>query len=138
MIKGIGHTAFVVRNMEPMLHFYSEVLGFKQLFELKKPENGEPWIVYLKVREGQFIELFYGGEKSVDTDISTIGYHHLCLEVDDIHEMANRLKESGITLDKEIKQGLDLNYQCWVSDPDGNRIEFMQLHPECPQLKSDE
>jgi catechol 2,3-dioxygenase-like lactoylglutathione lyase family enzyme len=136
MIKRIGHTAFVVSNMEESCRFYSDVLGFKQIFELKRPETGEPWIVYLKVMEEQFIELFYGGEKSIETDITTIGYHHLCLEVEDIHTVANHLKESGITLDKEIKQGFDLNYQCWVSDPDGNRIEFMQYHPDCPQLKS--
>ncbi|TDF98719.1 VOC family protein [Paenibacillus piri] len=135
MIKGIGHNAYTVKDMEKSLHFYSDVLGFKKLFELKKPATGEPWIVYLKVREGQFIELFYGGEKRVEADSATIGYAHLCLEVDDIHEIANYLKSKGVTLDVEPKQGLDLNYQCWAKDPDGNRIEFMQLHPDCPQLK---
>jgi catechol 2,3-dioxygenase-like lactoylglutathione lyase family enzyme len=132
MIKGIGHLAFVVENMEKSLSFYCNVLGFKKAFELNK-DNGEPWIVYLKVREGQFIELFYGGSKEVTTDFSTIGYSHLCLEVEDINEIANHIKSHGLTLDDEPKQGADLNYQCWVRDPDGNRIEFMQLHPESPQ-----
>ncbi|WP_018930568.1 VOC family protein [Gracilibacillus lacisalsi] len=133
MIKGISHTAFTVQNMERSLAFYCDQLGFEKLFELHNQDN-EPWIIYLKVCEGQFIELFYGGKKQTTIDGETIGYNHLCLEVDDIHEIAAHLKEKGLTLDIEPQQGLDLNYQCWVKDPDGNRVEFMQLHPDSPQL----
>jgi catechol 2,3-dioxygenase-like lactoylglutathione lyase family enzyme len=133
MIKGIGHTAYTVQDMEKSLRFYCDVLGFKKLFELNRP-GGEPWIVYLKVCKGQFIELFYGGNKNVSIDKETIGYSHLCLEVEDIHEIADHIKSNGLTLDVEPKQGVDLNYQCWVKDPDGNRIEFMQMNPESPQM----
>ncbi|WP_066195976.1 VOC family protein [Gracilibacillus timonensis] len=134
MIKRIGHTAYTVANMEESLTFYCDYLGFEKLFELNNPE-GEPWIVYVKVCEGQFIELFYGGEKRNPTDESTIGYQHLCLEVDDMNKLVTDLKAKGVTLDVEPQQGLDKNYQCWVKDPDGNRIEFMELHPESPQVK---
>ncbi|WP_163580834.1 VOC family protein [Gracilibacillus saliphilus] len=133
MIKGISHTAFTVQNMERSLEFYCDQLGFEKLFELHNQDN-EPWIIYLKVCEGQFIELFYGGKKQTTIDGETIGYNHLCLEVDDINEIADHLKEKGLTLDVEPQQGLDLNHQCWIKDPDGNRIEFMQLHPDSPQL----
>ncbi|WP_163538164.1 VOC family protein [Gracilibacillus sp. YIM 98692] len=133
MIKRIGHTAFTVENMEKSLEFYCDQLGFKKLFELNN-RNNEPWIVYVKVCDGQFIELFHGGKKKKEINESTIGYQHLCLEVEDINDIANHLKGKGLTLDVEPKQGLDKNYQCWVKDPDGNRIEFMQLHPESPQL----
>lgn len=135
MIKGIGHNAYTVKDMGKSLHFYADILGFKKLFELKRPVTDEPWIVYLKVKENQFIELFYGGDKKLEADSKTIGYSHLCLEVDDIHELAAHLKNNGVTLDVEPKQGLDMNYQCWARDPDGNRIEFMQMHPDCPQWK---
>jgi len=135
MIKGLAHTAYVVKDMEKSLHFYCDILGFKKIFELRRPETNAQWIEYLKVKEGQFIELFYGGEKTNSVDMQTTGYNHLCLEVDDIHEIAEHLKSNGVTLDVEPKQGLDLNYQCWAKDPDGNRIEFMQMHPDCPQLK---
>ncbi|WP_163537550.1 VOC family protein [Gracilibacillus sp. YIM 98692] len=133
MIKRIGHTAFTVENMEKSLEFYCDHLGFEKLFELHNKDN-EPWIIYLKVCEGQFIELFYGGKKRNNIDSETIGYNHLCLEVDDINEISDHLKGKGLTLDVEPQQGLDLNYQCWIKDPDGNRIEFMQLHPDSPQL----
>ncbi|GGE31436.1 putative lactoylglutathione lyase [Pullulanibacillus camelliae] len=133
MIKGIGHTAYVVEDMEKALEFYCGVLGFQKLFELHDRED-KPWIVYIKINKDNFIELFYGGTTKNKVDMATTGYNHLCLEVDDIHAIADHIKSKGLTLDVEPKQGLDLNYQCWVKDPDGNRIEFMQYHPECPQL----
>lgn len=131
MIKGISHVAFNVSQMEKSMEFYCDVLGFKKAFELKDDE-GKPWINYLRVSEDQFIELFY-----IEPEKCTKpSYSHLCLEVEDIHEIAERIKSKGISLDIEPVQGKDLNYQCWVRDPDGNRIELMQLHPDSPQKKS--
>lgn len=136
MIKGIGHAAFVVKDREKSLHFYCDILGFEKIFELNN-SNGEPTLVYLKVQDGQFIELFYNGQVDLpEFSKANVGYYHLCLEVDDVQEIANHLKQNGLTLLVEPKQGRDLNYQCWVKDPDGNRIEFMQMNPESLQSKS--
>jgi catechol 2,3-dioxygenase-like lactoylglutathione lyase family enzyme len=136
MIKKIGHTAYNVSDMDKSMHFYCDILGFKYLFQLKD-ENKKPWINYLKISEGQFIELFYNGVKTADIDTrSALGYNHLCLEVDDIKATLAEFKTKGLALDIEIMQGADLNYQAWAHDPDGNRIEFMQFHPDAPQLKN--
>ncbi|MFD0675366.1 MULTISPECIES: VOC family protein [unclassified Paenibacillus] len=135
MIKRLGHIALTVEDMEQSLHFYCNILGFQKLFELQDKDD-KPWIQYLKVCEGQFIELFYGGLNKVEPVQKPIGYNHLCLEVDDIHEIANHLKANGVTLDVEPKMGKDTNFQCWAKDPDGNRIEFMQLMPGAPQLSN--
>jgi len=133
MIKRIGHIALTVQDMEQSLHFYCDILGFQKAFELHDNED-KPWIQYIKVCEGQFIELFYGGVNKPEPVIKPIGFNHLCLEVEDIHQIANHLKANGVTLDVEPKQGKDTNYQCWAKDPDGNRIEFMQLSTGSPQL----
>ncbi|MCS7458572.1 VOC family protein [Paenibacillus doosanensis] len=135
MIKRIGHLALTVKDMEQSLHFYCNVLGFAKAFELHDAAD-KPWIVYLKVCEGQFIELFYGGLNKPAPVDKPIGFNHLCLEVEDIHAVAEHLKKNGIALDVEPKMGKDTNYQCWAKDPDGNRIEFMQLMPGSPQLNS--
>jgi catechol 2,3-dioxygenase-like lactoylglutathione lyase family enzyme len=134
MIKGIGHTAYFVENMEASLHFYCEVLGLKKAFEFPR-DDGSPWIIYIQVCPGQFIELFYGGENKNTQPPKSIGYHHLCLEVTDIHAVANHLKGHGVKLDTEPRQGKDTNGQCWACDPDGNRIEFMQIIPGSPQSR---
>lgn len=133
MIKRIGHIALRTADMDKALHFYCDILGFQRAFELKD-DKGNPWIEYIKVCEGQFIELFYGGVNKPHPVQQQIGYNHLCLEVDDIHAIAAHLKANGIILDVEPKRGKDRNYQCWAKDPDGNRIEFMQLEPDSPHM----
>ena len=135
MIRGIGHTAIIVENMEESLHFYCDILGFEKAFELHD-DNDRPWIIYIKIGGGQFIELFYGGVNKTPEIAGRIGFDHLCLEVDDIEEIASHLRSKGWPLFIEPQQGKDLNYQCWVKDPDGNKIEFMQLDPASPQAKA--
>ncbi len=135
MIKGIAHLAFTVTDMDKALEFYIGGLGFPKAFELAD-DNGKPWIVYLKVAPGQFIELFYDGVKGAAPIPKQAGYAHLCLEVDDIHAIAQQMADAGIPLDIPVQQGKDLNRQCWVKDPDGNRIDFMEMHPESPQNKA--
>lgn len=132
MIKKIAHAAFNVKDMEKSLAFYCDILGFEKAFELNRPD-GEPWIVYLKIAKGQFIELFYGGTGKTD---APSGYSHLCFEVDNIFETAEMLKSRGAVLDSGPSQGMDTNWQCWVKDPDGNRIEMMQISPSSPQANA--
>lgn len=133
MIKRIGHIALTVEDMDKSLHFYCNVLGFQRAFDLKDDE-GQPWIEYIKVSDLQFIELFYGGKEKAERRHKQIGFDHLCLEVEDIQAIAAHLRSHGIVLDVEPKRGKDNNYQCWVRDPDGNRIEFMQLDPTSPHM----
>ena len=111
-------------------------MGFKKVFDIPVPETGEPWIVYLHAGGEQFIELFYGGEKDYQWDIKDRAYNHVCMVVDDINAAVAKLNAAGFTLDKQPKQGCDGNWQCWITDPDGVRIEIMQLSriPRNPAL----
>lgn len=134
MIKGVAHIAFTVMDMEKSLHFYCDVLGLKKAFEVRH-DNGDPWIINIRIAEGQYFELLYGGTENYQFFHEKAGYSHMCLEVEDIYELAERLRQNGVKLDIEPRKGKDLNYQCWACDPDGHRIEFMQFDPESPQKK---
>lgn len=131
MIKGIGHVAYNTSNMEQALQFYCNILGFQKAFSIVD-DNGNPWINYLLLPGGQFLELFYNRPNMEENS----SYSHLCLEVDDIHEIAAHLRKYNIPLDTEPCQGKDTNWQCWAKDPDGNRIEFMQMMPASPQRRA--
>ncbi|MDO4866069.1 MAG: VOC family protein [Clostridia bacterium] len=135
MITGIAHNAVTVRNMEESLRFYTEALGFKKAFEINHPETGAPWIVYLGVAPGQFLELFYGGAEENPWRDTLIGFNHFCFEVDDIFQTVERIRGTGCPIDVEPRQGVDLNWQAWVTDPNGIRIELMKIDPESPQAK---
>ena len=135
IITGIAHAAYTVRDMDSTVAFYEKVFGFKKAFTMNHYQTGAPWIVYIYVAEGQFIELFYGGTTEDPYTDERIGYSHLCLKVNDIHEAAAAVLAAGAPLDREPSRGMDGNWQCWTHDPDGNRIELMQMLPGSLQDK---
>ena len=58
------------------------------------------------------------------------GLNHLCLTVDDIESVIEQLTERGIPLYRPLKCGADGNRQAWIEDPDGNRVELMEMAPD--------
>ena len=38
-------------------------------------------------------------------------------------------------MDRAVKFYADGNWQCWTHDPDGNKIELMQISENSPQMK---
>ncbi len=135
MITGIAHNAVTVRDMQESLLFYTGALGFQKAFELNRPETGEPWIVYLSICRGQFLELFYGGEEENPWHNGLIGFNHFCFEVDDIFSAVRAIRDAGYPVDIEPRQGADGNWQAWVTDPNGVRIELMKIMPGSPQAE---
>ena len=132
MIKTIGHAAFDCFQFEKTLDFYTRVLGFDEMFNLYNDE-GALWITYLRVSDEAYIELF---PKKGEMPPRSGSYSHLCLEVADIEITAREVVERGWTLDGEIKTGKDGNRQVWTKDPEGNRIEFMQMMPDSLQMRA--
>jgi len=135
MLTGIAHAAFNVKDMEKTIAFYENSLGFKKAFDIARPENGQPWIVYMYGAKDQFVELFYGGEKENPYKDENMGFNHLCLAVDDIQAAWKKIVESNAPQDDAPKQGADFNWQCWTHDPNGVKIELMQLDPRSPQMQ---
>lgn len=135
MIKGIAHLALKVADMDRSIEFYVEKLGLEKAFTMDD-EDQNPWIVYLKVAPGMFLELFYGGQGQAVSGNTGAGFMHLCLECEDVSKTVETLKRRGVTIDVEPRQGKDKNIQAWVSDPDGNAIELMQIGPDSPQAKA--
>jgi lactoylglutathione lyase len=133
IIDGIAHLAFVVKDMDKSLDFYTRVLGFKHAFTL--PVEGDPRIQYLKLGPDQFIELFYS-RSDADPVRPKSTNNHLCLSVADIHEVARVLEEEGIELVIPVRGREGGNWQCWCRDPDGNYIEFMYIHPDSQQARA--
>jgi len=131
----LGHVAITVKDMEKSLDFYCRVLGCKKAFELDNPATGKPWIVYLYLGGGQFIELFYGGETDNFWNSELRGPNHVCILSEDCVKKCEEVRAAGYPITSEPKCAMDGNWQFWVTDPDGVRIEFMTLSPDSPQMK---
>ena len=132
MISSIGHAAYDCYKFDETLDFYTRILGFAQMFEMNNDE-GKLWIVYLRVSDSVYIELF---PKSGEAPAKSGSYSHLCLEVDDIESTFAEVVERGAPVASEIRTGKDGNRQAWTRDPEGNRIEFMQMMPDSLQRQA--
>jgi len=133
MITGIGHVAFRVTDLGRALDFYCGTLGFREAFRLDRDGEPSPWIVYLQLAPGQFLELFPGGEGAVASRTRGAGYNHYCLEVDDLRATLRELAARGLAVTGEPIRGMDENWQYWIQDPDGNAIELMEITAASPQ-----
>ncbi len=133
MITGIGHLAFRITDLKKSLDFYCKMLGFQEAFRLEREGEPSPWIVYIQVAPNQFIELFPGTQGKNPPHSRSTGYNHFCLVVDDMHATLRGLEERGLVITDSPKQGVDQNWQYWITDPDGNAIELMQIVQESPQ-----
>lgn len=129
----MAHMAVNCEDMEKSLDFYTRALGCQKAFEIPHYETGEPWIVYMYLGGSQFIELFYGGKTHVPTDKQDAGFNHICIGVEDIHTATQRVLDAGYTMDIMPQQGMDHNWQSWTRDPNGIRVELMQIDPQSPQ-----
>ncbi len=47
------------------------------------------------------------------------------------------LEARGLPITGEPVRGQDSNWQYWLQDPDGNRIELMQIASASPQAAAD-
>jgi lactoylglutathione lyase len=87
-----------------------------------------PWIVYLKVGNGGFLELFYGGEKDREDNYGAdlIGYHHWSVNCRDLLALRERIIARGCgSPDMAIREA-DGGRSIWVHDPEGNALELVQ------------
>ena len=124
-IKSIGHVAVRVKDIEKSLAFYVGKLGFREMFRLDR--DNKLWIVYLRVNDDQFVELFPEAIGDRSPPAEAIGLNHLCLTVDDMDDALADLARHNVPLYRPKKMQVDRNWQAWIEDPDGNRIELMQM-----------
>jgi len=127
-ITGLGHVAIKVTDLERSLDYYVNKLGFPEMLRLKK-DDGSVWLVYLRITDDQYLEVFPGAENDRAPGWDANGLNHVCLTVDNIDTVLAQIERAGLTLLLPLKTAIDGNRQAWLEDPDGNRIELMEMAP---------
>lgn len=134
----IGHIAIRIKNLEKMLNFYCNKLGLKESFRIFN-DDGSVRIVYIHISNKQYLELCLGGEEPVlRDDKRSLGVRHICLVTDDLEETKKTLSQKGVLFSSDILSLRDNNLACYLSDPEGNNIELMQIKPNSPHGKFEE
>jgi len=133
-VSSITHVAIRVADVERTLDFYINKLGFSELLRLDR--DGRLWLVYLRITDDQYLEVFPEGEGAGASGPEAVGYNHMCLAVPDIEQAVAELGAVGIPLTRPKIRGADGNWQTWIADPNGHRIELMQMSPDGMQAQA--
>jgi lactoylglutathione lyase len=134
-INGVGHVAIKVTDLDRSLDYYVNKLGFAEMLRLSK-DDGSVWLVYLRITDTQYLEVFPGAENDRAPGWNANGMNHMCLTVDDIDDVLAQVEAAGLTLLLPLKTAIDGNRQAWLEDPDGNRIELMEMAKDSLQLQA--
>ena len=139
MIRQLAHVCFFTDQLEAMVAFYRDALGFPVKFTLHT-DGGELMGYYFDTGNTTFIEVFaqrlavkqWGGQVQPLTPGSQ--YKHFCLEVTGISQVKAMLEGRGVAV-SAVTLGMDHSLQAWIADPDGNAIELMEYTHTSLQLR---
>ncbi len=120
-IVSLGHIALRAKDVKRTVDFYTKQVGFDEI---------------MRLTDTQFLEIFPGGLGDKASAREAVGVNHFCLTVDDIEGVLAELVGRGVTIDRPLKTGPDGNRQAWIEDPDGVRIELMEMAKDAVQFRA--
>ena len=123
-----GHVAFKVSDVERSVRWYADAFGARKAYHAKQ-EGARPELMFLEFAKEQFVELFTNGKNKMEQPPDPIGYLHFCLLVDDLDAALEHLAAMNVHPDRRFT-GRALQRIAFISDPDGNSIELMEIPPE--------
>ena len=120
MIKKIAFVGQPTRDVAKARAFYGDLLGLAP-----GPDYGDTW-VELKTPDGKTIAL-----DTYTPQANESASTYLSIETDDIEAEVARLKEAGVTIEKDVwtneHDGKEICKMAIVRDPDGNAIMIHQM-----------
>ena len=102
----IDHVAIAVRNLEESIKFYTEVLGF-ELTERRRTEGSKTAMISAVLKAGPITVVLLEGT-SQESQVSRFvehfgpGVQHLAIGVENLPQMAEELKASGLGFDTTV------------------------------------
>lgn len=124
-VKKIDHIGIAVKDIASVLAFYQEALGLENTgFEVVEQQGVR--VAFLPVGESRFELLEPLSEESPIAKFigkRGEGIHHICLDVDDVKESLDEMKERGLQLiDQEPRLGADHKLIAFVHPKASNGV----------------
>ena len=120
------HTMIRVGDLQRSVDFYTQVLGMKLLRQKDYPDGKFTlaFVGYGDEKDNTVIELTHNW----DTDSYDVGngFGHLAIEVDDVYQAAEAIRERGGKIIREPgPMNAGTTIIAFVEDPDGYQIELL-------------
>lgn len=136
MIGPLNHVGVAVPDINKAIAFYRDVLGATDITEPKDlPPQGVTY-AFVNLPSGQ-VELIepYGEKSPIIKFLERNpkgGQHHICFEVEDIHEASLLMAERGMRVLNEPRIGAHGTLVVFLhpGDSGGVLIELMESHKE--------
>jgi len=123
-----GHVAFKVSDVERSIRWYGDAFGAKKIYHAEA-QGDRPELMFLEFSRGQCVELFTGGKNILASPPDPIGYIHFCLVLDNLEQALDHLAKMNVKPERKFI-GRAKQRIAFISDPDGNSIELMEIPPE--------
>lgn len=146
MIRGLHHASVTTHNLERLVRFYCDLLGFEQVLDYRwEAGNGAADAIYalsdtavdmaMLRTSNAFFEIFEfknprGKAGDPNRPVCDVGYTHICLHVDDVDAEYARLSAAGMLFHCAPQEVPGLCRATYGRDPDGNIVELMQPAPD--------
>lgn len=122
----ILHTMLRVGNLQRSIDFYTQVLGMRLLRQKDYPDGKFTlaFLGYGDESDNTVIELTHNWDTD-SYDLGT-GYGHIALEVDDVYQAAEGIRQRGGKILREAgPMNAGTTIIAFVEDPDGYPIELI-------------
>ena len=127
----LNHVGIAVKNFDESLNFYTKVMGFKVAFRFPSPD-GKPTTTYFQINRDTFLEM------APATDALPAGITHIGVETEDIKATIARIRQAGGTVEDFRVSGPTRALLSNVTDPNGIRLELIELTPDSLHKKAEE
>jgi catechol 2,3-dioxygenase-like lactoylglutathione lyase family enzyme len=126
-VLGVAHMAVYVKDLDKTRKFYESFMGFAEAFTLPKKDGTGVRIVFVKVNEHQYFEIFNEADRGEGQ------LNHISFYTDNADRMYAYLKSRGVEVvsDKgSVGKGQTGNKNFNVKDPDGHIVEIVEYQPD--------
>jgi lactoylglutathione lyase len=143
VIQSFSHIGVCVSDLDRSTRFYTEVLGFTELFSFdfndelaSTMETDDGFTSRMLIRDDIRVELLHWRDRTPDGDgqrrpMTALGLTHLCFRVESAEDLFEAAAAFGGAAHPATKSSLDGGVEVvYLTDPDGIRIECMAGVPD--------
>lgn len=120
-IVGMNHVGITVPDLDKAVAYYTKTMGFPEAFR-NLDDKGQPTLVYVQISRNTFVELQPANGRPP-------GITHFGVVVDKMDQATAMFKQRGANV-AEIRVSGTKAILSNVTDPNGIRMELLELPPE--------